>query len=283
MSRCRLRTRSGRSDSSRPHAAPRRRSNAIETLGVVTEGPDQLVSDLSGGNQQKVVMGRALASRPSVLVLMDPTAGVDVKSKEALLARRRKHAPRGTGRSWWRAANSRICGSATGCWSCGTARSSPSMRRVGATTSSSRRSRGFELTESSAPAPAAQRSLVAQRTSSIALARLRDLALLPALAVLHRHRLHHKPRFPHLGEHQHDPDLVGGSGARRARGIARHHHRQVRPVARVDLRHRARDRRHGGRCLPRISASDSNGRLRSAFSWCWSSAVWSASSTASWW
>ena len=69
--------------------APDRRAaaanNAIDTLGVVTEGPDQLVSDLSGGNQQKVVMGRALASRPSVLVLIDPTAGVDVKSKEALL------------------------------------------------------------------------------------------------------------------------------------------------------------------------------------------------------
>jgi len=40
------------------------------------------------------------------------------------------------------------------------------------------------LSQSSAPAPAAQQSLVAQRTSSIALARLRDLALLPALAVL---------------------------------------------------------------------------------------------------
>src|ERR1700734_636050 len=64
------------------------------------------------------------------------------------------------------------------------ARSSPSLRRVGATTSSSRRSRGFELTESSAPAPVAQRSIIAQRTSAIALARLRDLALLPALAVL---------------------------------------------------------------------------------------------------
>src|ERR1700678_4523126 len=64
------------------------------------------------------------------------------------------------------------------------ARSSPSMRRVGGTTSSSRRSRGFELSESAAPASAAQRSLVAQRTSTIALARLRDLALLPPLAVL---------------------------------------------------------------------------------------------------
>jgi simple sugar transport system ATP-binding protein len=69
--------------------APARRASAanhaIHALGVVTEGPDQIVSDLSGGNQQKVVMGRALASRPSVLVLIDPTAGVDVKSKEALL------------------------------------------------------------------------------------------------------------------------------------------------------------------------------------------------------
>jgi simple sugar transport system ATP-binding protein len=70
--------------------APGRRTDvtkaAITTLGVVTEGPEQLVSSLSGGNQQKVVMGRALANAPSVLVLMDPTAGVDVKSKEALLA-----------------------------------------------------------------------------------------------------------------------------------------------------------------------------------------------------
>ena len=85
MSPCRLRTRLGRSGSSRPHAAPPPRHDAIHTLGVVTQGPDQLVSDLSGGNQQKVVMGRALSSRPSVLVLIDPTAGVDVKSKEALL------------------------------------------------------------------------------------------------------------------------------------------------------------------------------------------------------
>ena len=66
----------------------KRRNRAEETiraLGVVTQGPEQLVSGLSGGNQQKVVMGRALANDPAVLVLMDPTAGVDVKSKEALL------------------------------------------------------------------------------------------------------------------------------------------------------------------------------------------------------
>ena len=70
--------------------APRQRASVtngmIDSLGVVTQGPEQLVSGLSGGNQQKVVMARALANTPSVLVLMDPTAGVDVKSKEALLA-----------------------------------------------------------------------------------------------------------------------------------------------------------------------------------------------------
>jgi simple sugar transport system ATP-binding protein len=59
---------------------------AIETLGIVSQGPEHIVSGLSGGNQQKVVMARALASDPDVLVLIDPTAGVDVKSKEALLS-----------------------------------------------------------------------------------------------------------------------------------------------------------------------------------------------------
>ncbi|MET9682819.1 sugar ABC transporter ATP-binding protein [Streptomyces coeruleorubidus] len=59
----------------------------IERLDIHAEGPDQPVSDLSGGNAQKVVMARALASDPRLLVLVNPTAGVDVKSKESLLAR----------------------------------------------------------------------------------------------------------------------------------------------------------------------------------------------------
>ncbi|MCQ4084146.1 sugar ABC transporter ATP-binding protein [Streptomyces sp. RB6PN25] len=70
--------------------ADRRRSMAralIDRLDIRTEGPDQLVSDLSGGNAQKVVMARALARDPRLLVLINPTAGVDVKSKESLLAR----------------------------------------------------------------------------------------------------------------------------------------------------------------------------------------------------
>ncbi|MGW6737005.1 sugar ABC transporter ATP-binding protein [Streptomyces sp. NPDC055013] len=59
----------------------------IDRLDIHAVGPDQPVSDLSGGNAQKVVMARALASDPRLLVLINPTAGVDVKSKESLLAR----------------------------------------------------------------------------------------------------------------------------------------------------------------------------------------------------
>ncbi|OXY89357.1 sugar ABC transporter ATP-binding protein [Streptomyces diastatochromogenes] len=62
-------------------------TDLIARLDIHAEGPDQPVSDLSGGNAQKVVMARALASDPRLLVLINPTAGVDVKSKESLLAR----------------------------------------------------------------------------------------------------------------------------------------------------------------------------------------------------
>jgi simple sugar transport system ATP-binding protein len=67
--------------------ARRRRAagELMRRLDVKAAGPDQPVSALSGGNQQKVVMGRAVASDPRVLVLIRPTAGVDVKSKETLL------------------------------------------------------------------------------------------------------------------------------------------------------------------------------------------------------
>ena len=54
-------------------------------LEIVASGSDQPVAELSGGNQQKVVVGRALASHPSLLVVVSPTVGVDVASKEALL------------------------------------------------------------------------------------------------------------------------------------------------------------------------------------------------------
>ncbi|GGM24604.1 multidrug ABC transporter ATP-binding protein [Micromonospora sonchi] len=59
--------------------------DTIADLTIKAAGPYVPVSDLSGGNQQKVVMGRALASDPKLLVLITPTAGVDVRSKQTLL------------------------------------------------------------------------------------------------------------------------------------------------------------------------------------------------------
>jgi simple sugar transport system ATP-binding protein len=57
----------------------------INELDIKTSGPGQTVSGLSGGNQQKVVMGRALARQPTLLVLLNPTSGVDIASKFALV------------------------------------------------------------------------------------------------------------------------------------------------------------------------------------------------------
>jgi rhamnose transport system ATP-binding protein len=53
----------------------------ISRLGVRTSGPAQLISALSGGNQQKVVLGKWLATDPEILILDDPTKGVDVGAK----------------------------------------------------------------------------------------------------------------------------------------------------------------------------------------------------------
>ncbi|KAB8191778.1 ATP-binding cassette domain-containing protein [Nonomuraea phyllanthi] len=69
----------------------------IDNLAIKTPGPGLPVMGLSGGNQQKVVMARALASDPRLLVLITPTAGVDVKSKEFLLGKVEETAAGGTG------------------------------------------------------------------------------------------------------------------------------------------------------------------------------------------
>ncbi|WP_329343414.1 sugar ABC transporter ATP-binding protein [Streptomyces sp. NBC_00663] len=69
----------------------------IENLAIKTPGPELPVSALSGGNQQKVVMARALADDPKLLVLINPTAGVDVRSKEFLLGKVEETADAGTG------------------------------------------------------------------------------------------------------------------------------------------------------------------------------------------
>ena len=67
----------------------------IRRLDIKTPGAGTPVAALSGGNQQKVVIARALATDPHVLVAIRPTNGVDVRSKDFLLGTIRQVADAG--------------------------------------------------------------------------------------------------------------------------------------------------------------------------------------------
>ncbi|HEV3080872.1 MAG TPA: ATP-binding cassette domain-containing protein, partial [Gemmataceae bacterium] len=56
----------------------------VHKLAVKTAGVDAPVISLSGGNQQKAIIGRWLLTKPKVLLLDDPTRGVDVGAKAEL-------------------------------------------------------------------------------------------------------------------------------------------------------------------------------------------------------
>ena len=57
----------------------------IGELDIRCTGPDQIVRRLSGGNQQKVCIARALALEPEILLVSEPTRGIDVGAKEKIL------------------------------------------------------------------------------------------------------------------------------------------------------------------------------------------------------
>lgn len=55
----------------------------IESLGIKVSGKDQLAGNLSGGNQQKVSLAKWLAAETEILIIDEPTVGVDVRTKAA--------------------------------------------------------------------------------------------------------------------------------------------------------------------------------------------------------
>jgi ribose transport system ATP-binding protein len=67
----------------------------IERLDIKPAKHDAALSDLSGGNQQKVVVGRMLRCQPAALLLDEPTIGVDAGAKTAIYAELREVAMAG--------------------------------------------------------------------------------------------------------------------------------------------------------------------------------------------
>jgi rhamnose transport system ATP-binding protein len=59
-------------------------TEAIDTLKIKTDGTEQIISGLSGGNQQKVVIAKWLGTNPRIVILDEPTKGIDVGAKSAV-------------------------------------------------------------------------------------------------------------------------------------------------------------------------------------------------------
>ena len=53
----------------------------IKELGIKTPSQEAMIQNLSGGNQQKVIVARWLAENPKILIMDEPTRGIDVGAK----------------------------------------------------------------------------------------------------------------------------------------------------------------------------------------------------------
>jgi ABC-type sugar transport system ATPase subunit len=72
----------------------------LSKLAVKHASAEHFITTLSGGNQQKVLFGRALSAEPRLLVLEDPTAGIDIGAKRDLYRIIRSNAERGMAFLW---------------------------------------------------------------------------------------------------------------------------------------------------------------------------------------
>jgi len=78
-------------------AEERRAREAIDRLGIRARGTDQIARQLSGGNQQKVVVAKWLGTEPRILIMDEPTRGIDVGAKAEIHALMSKLAQQGLG------------------------------------------------------------------------------------------------------------------------------------------------------------------------------------------
>ena len=69
----------------------------MKIVTVKASGPQAPIGSLSGGNQQKVVLGKALLTDPRVLLLDEPTRGIDVGAKAEIFELMTEQARRGVG------------------------------------------------------------------------------------------------------------------------------------------------------------------------------------------
>ena len=74
-----------------------RAAQLIASLAIETPSAEQEVRYLSGGNKQKVVVGRILATRPRLYLLDEPTKGIDIAAKRGILATTRSVLAEGAG------------------------------------------------------------------------------------------------------------------------------------------------------------------------------------------
>jgi simple sugar transport system ATP-binding protein len=72
-----------------------RTGELIEAFRIRAESPDAPVRSLSGGNQQKVVLARALERRPAILIAENPTRGLDIRATAFVHAQLRAAAATG--------------------------------------------------------------------------------------------------------------------------------------------------------------------------------------------